>query len=176
MTKRFATLDLDLWPPLDRKMWIAAKKPSGLFQKSGLAAGWQPDTQRLTEEAYGSYLSWLQERGGLDHDPRPIDRVDEDRVRAFVQEYSPGRAPYTVAFAVRGIAYMIRATHPPHGLPWLTKAAHAMTNHAQPVKSKTPRMATIAELLKLGHELMKNGVIELDHGHHRRGAQVFRDG
>ena len=68
-----------------------------------------------------------------------------------------GRAPNTVALAVRGIAYMIRATHPPDGLPWLTKAAHAMANHAQPVKSKTARMATIAELLELGCGLMKIG-------------------
>ena len=70
---------------------------------------------------------------------------------------------------------MIRATHPPDGLPWLTKAAHAMANHAQPVKSKTARMATIAELLRVGCGLIKIGEAELEGGE-RRGAQVYRDG
>jgi hypothetical protein len=73
------------------------------------------------------------------------------------------------------IAYAIRATHPPDGLPWLTKIAHSMGNHAKPVKSKAPHMATIAELLELGRELLKAGAQELASGH-RRGAQIFRDG
>jgi site-specific recombinase XerC len=156
-------------------MWIAAMQPRDPFEKPGLASRWRLDTQRLTEQDYGRYLGWLKERGELDPDARPIDRVDEARVAAFVQDYSAGRAPSTVALAVRGIAYMIRATHAPKGLPWLTKAAHAMVNHAEPVKPKAPRMATMAELLELGVRLMKIGKDELDRGH-RRGAQVFRDG
>ncbi len=167
--------DLSLWPPLDRKMWIAAKQPGDPFEKPGVASEWSPVTQRLTEEGYGRYLGWLKERGELDPQAQPIDRIDEARVAAFVEDYSAGRAPSTVAFAVRGVAYMIRATYPPDGLTWLTKAAHAMANHAQPVRSKTARMATIAELLELGHELMKIGAQELACGR-RRGAQVFRDG
>jgi hypothetical protein len=175
MKRKFASLELGLWPPLDRKVWIAAKQPCDPFEKAGPAAEWSPDMQRLTEQDYGRYLGWLKERGLLVCDARPIDRVDADRVGEFVQDYTPGRAPHTVAFAVRGIAYMIRATHPPDGLPWLTKAAHAMTNHAQPVKLKTARMATIAELIELGVGLMKIGEAELDRGR-RRGAQVYRDG
>jgi hypothetical protein len=69
---------------------------------------------------------------------------------------------------------MMLATHPPHGLPWLTKAAHAMVNHAEQVRPKAPRMATITELLELGDRLMKAGAEELGRGH-RCGAQVFRD-
>lgn len=173
--KKFVPLDLKHWPLLDRKMWIVAKQPGDPFEKPGLASEWSLDTQRLTEQDYGRYLGWLKERGQLDPDERPIDRVDEDRAAAFVQDYSAGRAPSSVALAVRGLAYMIRATHPPKGLPWLTKAAHAMANHAQPVKSKTGQMATIAELLALGRGLKKIGAHELDCGH-RQGAQVFRDG
>jgi hypothetical protein len=175
MKKKFVALDLSLWPPLDRKMWIAAMQPGDPFEKPGVAAGWRPAMQRMTERDYGVYLGWLLDHGSLDYDMRPLDRVEQDRVGAFVQDYSPGRAPSTVALVVRGIAYMIRATHAPNGLPWLTKAAHAMANHAQPVKLKTARMATIAELLELGVGLMKVGEAELDRGR-RRGAQVYRDG
>ena len=41
MKKKFAPLDLGLWPPLDRKMWIAAKQPGDPFEKAGLAAEWR---------------------------------------------------------------------------------------------------------------------------------------
>jgi len=175
MKKKFVPLAFSLWPPLDREMWIAAKEPGDPFEKPGFAAKWRPDTQRLTEQAYGLFLSWLREQGLLDNDTRPFDRVDADRVSAFFQDYSPGRAPYTVALALRGIAYMVRATHPPEGAPWLTRIAHSMANHAEPVKSKPARMATITELLELGCGLMKIGQAELDRGR-RRGAQVYRDG
>ena len=175
MKKKFVPLHLSLWPPLDREMWIAAKRPGDPFDQPGRAAAWRPDTVCSTERSYGLYLGWLQGQGQLDPDLRPIDRVDAARVGAFVKEYSIERAPYTVAFAVRGIAYLIRATHPPDGLKWLTKIAHSMANHATPVKSKTARMATIPELLKVGYGLMKIGEEELDSGH-GRGAQVFRDG
>jgi hypothetical protein len=96
-------------------MSIAAMRPGDPFEKPGVAAEWRPDTQRLTEGGDGLYLGWLMNRGPLDCDIRPVDRVDQDRVRAFVQDYSSGRAPSTVALEVRGIAYMIRATHAPTG-------------------------------------------------------------
>jgi hypothetical protein len=175
MKKKFVPLDVSQWPPLDREMWIAAKQPGDLFDETGRAAAWSHGTVRLTEEGYGLYLGRLQDQGQLDPDMRPIDRVDAARVGAFVKEYSVGRAPHTIALAVRAIAYAIRATHPPDGLSWLTKMAHSMANHAKPVKSKTPHMATIAELLKLGAGLLKVGEGELDRGH-RRGAQIYRDG
>ena len=35
-TRRFVPLDLTLWPPLDRKMWIAAKMPDDPFEKPGV--------------------------------------------------------------------------------------------------------------------------------------------
>lgn len=175
MITMFFAFDLSLWPPSDRKMWMAANQPGDPFVKPGPAAEWSPDTQRLTEQGYGLYLGWLKARGLLDCDALPADRVDAGLVEAFVKDYSPGRAPHTVALAVRGIAYMIRATHPPKGVPWLTRAAHAMVSRAEPVRPKAPRMATMAELLKLGDELMKIGKDELGRGR-RQGAQVFRDG
>ena len=174
-TLKLIPLSVALWPALDRVMWMAAKQPADPFKKPGFAAKWRPDTRRLSEYGYGLYLSWLATRDHLDGDVRPIDRVDVSRARAFVEDYSNGRAASTVALAVRGLAYVIRACHPPHGLPWLTKLAHSMVNNAQPVRSKTAHMATIAELLQLGFTLMETGTRELNAGR-RRGAQIFRDG
>lgn len=174
-TQKLSPLRFESWPALDRDMWVVATQPSDPFKKPGYAARWKPGTRRLTQDGFGLYLSWLEGRGQLDADTRPIDRVDIGRISAFVDDYSHGHAPATVALAVRGIAYMIRACHPPHGLPWLTKAAHSMVNRAEPVKSKTARMATIEELLQLGFTLMETGRRDL-HSGCRRGAQVFRDG
>jgi hypothetical protein len=58
--------------------------------------------QQKGPSAYGLYLGRLREQGHLDPDMRPVDRVDAPGVGAFVKEYSVGRAPHTVALAVRG--------------------------------------------------------------------------
>ena len=103
MKKKFVPLHLSLWPPLDREMWIAAKRPGDPFDQPGRAAAWRPDTVCSTERSYGLYLGWLQGQGQLDPDLRPIDRVDAARVGAFVKEYSielrliPSRSPYVAS-------------------------------------------------------------------------------
>ena len=138
-------------------MWIAAKQPGDPFEnRDGPPRGVLTRSAR-PNRSYGLYLGWLQGHGQLDPDSRPIDRVDA----APRRRVCPGILHRTCAVYRRvrraGHRLLIRATHPPDGLPWLTKTAHAMANHAEPVKSKTARMATIAELLKLGYGLMKIG-------------------
>ena len=163
------------WPKQDRELWFAAKQHSDPFEKGGRASEWSASTISLTESGFGLFLSWLDLRGQLDCDLRPIDRVAAASIREFILDFGEGRSELTVAGAVRGIAYVVRATHAPDGLPWLTKFAHQMMNGGTPSKSKTQRMATIAELLDLGGALMVRGREHLDAGR-RCGAQVFRDG
>ena len=105
----------------------------------------------------------------------PIGRVDEDRIRQFIGVFSPGRAELTVAAAVRGIAYMLRATVPPHGHAWLTRLAHHRTNTAKRSRPKLPRMAPVVDLVELGSALMDEGRTALLDGR-VRGAQIYRDG
>ena len=121
------------------------------------------------------YLSWLRQAHGLDPGAVPMERVDRDRIRAFINAYTPGRSEFTIAGAVRGVAYVVRATNPPDGLPWLTRLAHRMTNTATPSRPKLPRMASIAELVELGRHLAGVGWSDLQAGK-ISGAWEFRNG
>lgn len=142
------------WPRRDRGLWLAARQPAGPFDEAGFAADWRSATVRSTEKAYGVYLAWLETTRALDPDAAPMDRVDRKRIEAFIDAYMPGRAETTIAGTVRSIAYVLRATNPPDGLPWLTRMAHRMMNTATPSRPKLPRMASIAELVDLGARLM----------------------
>lgn len=171
----YPSLAVALWPAQDAALWLAAKEAGDPLEKPGVASQWSPATVRMTESGYGSFLSWQLVRGQLDTDRRPIDRISQETVRAFIKDYEVGRAELTVAAAVRGVAYVFRATHPPHGIPWLTKLAHYMSNTAKPSKSKVDRMASVPELLDLADKLMKAGRSKFEDGR-RSGGQTYRDG
>ncbi len=175
MVKKLAFVPIEHWPVRDRSLWAEAKLPGRPFRKKGRAADFRPDTIRLTEHGYGTYLAWVLMRGALDPGAEPIDRISPAMIYAFAEDYGADHAPSGVALIVRGVAYLVRATHPPDGAPWLTRTAHEMANSASPVKNKTAQMASLAEILALGDKLMKNGTDELHRGY-RSGAQTFRDG
>jgi len=105
----------------------------------------------------------------------PCDRVTRDLIRAFITEYSVGRAELTVASAVRGMAYVLRACAPPDGVDWLTRLAHRMTNTARPSRPKLPRMVRIADIILLSDRLMDIGLDKLGQGR-RSGAPIYREG
>lgn len=163
------------WPERDRILWMAARKGAGIFDEGGFAADWRSATIQSSERGYGIYLSWLRQAHDLDPGAVPMERVDQELIRAFINAYAPGRAETTVAGTVRGIAYVVRAVNPPHGQPWLTRLAHRMTNEARPSRPKMPRMTSISELTGLGRFLMLEGWDDLQTGR-ISGAQLFRDG
>jgi len=175
MRSMFTPLPHDQWPPKDRLMWLEAQKPQRLFEPVRPASKWRPATIANTQHYYGMFLSWLQTQGALDPALRPIDRATEAWVRAFFDAYSVGRAEHSAALAIRGIAFVVRATEPPDGLPWLSKLASRLTNTATPSRSKVSRTASLTDLIKLGEDLMGAGRRALD----KRpvsGAVSFRDG
>lgn len=174
-------LELDLvkpphWPAAWQTAWAKAKEPApSPFDKGGPASCWSMSTHRTVEQGVGALVAWLQWTG--DFDPaRPLEaNFDKARLKAFIDAYSPGRAEATTASIVQGVAYYLRATLPPDGLPWLTKLAHRMMNSATPSRPKLPRMASVPELITLGFRLMEIGLQKLSRGQ-RSGAQVYRDG
>ncbi|TNE38615.1 MAG: hypothetical protein EP345_17050 [Sphingomonadales bacterium] len=120
-------------------------------------------------------VGWLDRNGQLDPLAHPCDRVTRDLIRAFITEYGVGRAETTVASAVRGMVYVLRACAPPDGVGWLTKLAHSLTNTAKPSRPKLPRMVRVSDLVLLSDRLMDIGLEKLGQGH-RSGAPIYRDG
>lgn len=174
--KSFTCMKQKDWPDRDRELWHRALQPGDILDDDGSpASAWRPATLRSTEKAWGTYLSWLKTNDSLKPDDTPIKRVSRDSISAFIALYSVGRAELTVAGTVRGIAYMLRATAPPDGVPWLTKLAHRLMNNASSLRPKLPRMVSISDLASLGVRLMAEGRAMLADGN-ADGALTFRDG
>lgn len=170
------SIKVDQWPLVWQERWLLSKAPAeNPFDEGGRASGWSLTTLSDVERAVGTFLAWLQAKG--DFDPgKPLSAyVDKEKIKEFLVAYEPGRAEATVAAAARGIAYFLRATVPPDGLPWLTKLAHRMVNSAKPSRPKLPRMASIAELIDLGCSLMEAGANRLSKGQ-ISGAYLYRNG
>lgn len=168
-------LRVEEWPAQDRALWMRAQQRFDMFDEQGFAVDWRPTTVTNVEKGYGAYLGWLADTGQLAAEEAPLERVTMSRIKAFWSMYRHGRAELSTAGMIRDIAYMLRACHPPHGNERLTKLAHRMVNSARPARPKPPRMATLTELLELGHQLMDEGKILLTVDR-QVGAWLFRDG
>lgn len=170
------SIKVDQWPLVWQERWLLSKAPAeNPFDEGGRASGWSVATLSDVERAVGTFLAWLQAKGDFDPEKPLSVYVDKEKIKEFLVAYEPGRAEATVAAAVRGIAYFLRATVPPDGLPWLTKLAHRMSNSAKPSRPKLPRMASIAELINLGCSLMEAGTNRLSKGQ-TSGAHLYRNG
>ena len=173
MSDPFSPLPIGLWPQVDADRWAKAKVGGKLFDKGG-AADWRSATVAKTHWSYAVYLGWLWHRDMLDPMQTMEQRISPELTESFVVEYQIGRAPLTVASAVRGVAQMMRACNPPDGLEWLSKLAWVMMNNAKPVRPKLPRIASPDELLQLADMLMQDGRGTYDAG--EQGRLKYRNG
>ena len=175
ITLKISKLKPQNWPKQDSDRWAAAFNAPKFAAVFKPATKWASVTRLRTQDGYGTYLAWLQQRGVLDSGANPIDRVSEAYIEAFVSEYSHGRSEHMIAGTVRDIAYYFRACYPPLGVVWLTKLAHRLANSATGSRPKAPRMVSIAELLALGDSLMQKGRFQIAAGTHE-GYRLYRDG
>lgn len=173
--KSIPAMKRDDWPRQDRELWLQALSPARFLEDAGPASAWSSATKSDAERGYGIYLSWLESSGALSHGILPVDRVSKELIKAFIEDYSPGRSENTVAGVIRGIAYLFRAIAPPDGISWLTKLAHRLSNRAVRSRPKLPRMASVQELLGLAGRLMSAGQDLLAEGV-STGAVHYRDG
>src|SRR5215218_1158951 len=84
------------WPVADRAAWEAAVTSKGLLEEGGLAAGWRETTKKAALDAYGRYLTFLAFRGELDDDAKSAERLNEDCLRAYIEELQAQVAPITL--------------------------------------------------------------------------------
>lgn len=163
------------WPDRDQALWAEAQVRDDIFDEGGLAASWRPATRSNAERGYGIWLAWLSQRGELDGNIMLVDRIDRAKLETFIAEYRCGRADYTVASVVRGIADLLRAAQPVADLLWLKRIGNRMMRCAKPSRNKLERLVSIAVLATLGENLMREGAEMIADGR-RSGAQVYRDG
>jgi integrase len=115
-------LKLGQWPDPDRKAWRSATSSGDVLDDGGLAAHWSEGTRRKIAENYGRWLGFLSERGRLDPDADPADRVQRDLVRRYVAELEAHCAPRTVVMRVEELLSLLSVMRPERDWSWLKTA------------------------------------------------------
>src|SRR4051794_4705060 len=90
------SLPVALWPPADRAAWQAAMSPGDPFDPGGIAAAWSAATRRKTASGYGRFLFWLKERGELHEAVGPAERVNRERLNAYLDDIRHTNRGHTI--------------------------------------------------------------------------------
>ena len=171
----FSSLAPEQWPEQDRQLWFLARSAGDLWEDEGLAASWRPATVRTVEYGYGIFLWWLSMMGRLDPLAGIPSRVSQTNIRDFAQNCSSGRTGRTVSSYLSSIGEMLRVTCPNTKAPWIKRIATQSQRRAQPAKPIAQRKCPVADLIKLGDDLMTQGRA-LMLGEPHAGAIMFRNG
>jgi integrase len=111
------------WPRVDRAAWDVAIAPApNPLRQPGPAAHLSPSSQRIREQAYGSYLCWLQVNGHLDPSAAsPAERVRPEWVAGWLAETRTRVGPKTALMALVNLALSIEAMVPGGDWKWIRR-------------------------------------------------------
>lgn len=145
------------WPAADRGGWLTALQPGDPFEPEiGYARKWKPTTQKLIEEGYGYWLSWLAQTGALDLSSTAVARTTRSQVRAYLEMLQDsGLAPYTVALRLRSLGNGLSAIAPEAAWNWVLRAAERLHCRATPSRDRAAILQPAADVLTLGYDLMQ---------------------
>lgn len=172
MTK-ITPLPVAEWPEIDQNLWAKSRQRAHKLDEPGWAGALRPATISIVERGYGIWLSWLINRGQLTTKKSPADRLSQDRVCEFAQDYLDGRAGNTVGLTLRGLQTAVRAMHQTIDFRWIDRLARHYS--AMPkVKNKHARVVPISALYQFGLKLLEQNSQKIPPTPF--GAYKFRDG
>lgn len=146
---------LEQWPAIDQERWAAALIPGDPFRKGGVAAKWAPATQRHVEHAYGRFLYWLHGRGELDPSRAPGDRINEERLYAYLKDLQAIKSPFTVQGDIQALGMALQAVEPDEDWKHVGRAAGRLRTQAVSVRDKRSSLRAPTEIMDLGQCLME---------------------
>lgn len=176
---------LEAWPAVDLARWrqamALAAKPgrSDRYRRGGSGdaapssamascACWSEAYRRRIARGYGLWLGWCRRTGWPEHE------VTSDAVADFVESFaSRGSADLSLASYTYELWRALIIVRPDEDWSWLRQDVEALKAGAVPRRDKRSRCVPLAEVLRLGQQLMRDAA----HGPAtRRHATMFRDG
>ncbi|MBP2316532.1 tyrosine-type recombinase/integrase [Azospirillum soli] len=134
------------WPALDRGLWHAACETGGPLDEAGAAAGWAMATRRSREANYGRWLTFLDQRGLLDRNAGPAERVTPTTVRLYIDALRPTLAPLSLWTTLDQLAAILPALVPDTDWRWLRRVAGRLKRGATNRRPIAPRIRNAADL------------------------------
>jgi site-specific recombinase XerD len=166
---------IELWPEPDRLAWRQAQRTGDFLEPDGLAAAWSAATLHAAVGAYGRWLAYLNDHGGLDHGLGPGERLTPDAMRGYVTYLRIGRSSTTVASYIGVLSMMVQAMAADRDWRWLQAVQSRLRRRAEPTRNKRCRIVPVSDLLTLGLDLMAHAETTRLRSR-RKTALEFRDG
>ena len=163
------------WPASDRAAWVAALQPGDALNPGGIAARWATATRTMVENGYGRWLGSLHTKGLLNPEDTPDQRVNKERVAAYVAELAASTAPFSVQGRVRQLGNALRAMCPHGDWGWILRGADRIRACAIPARNKRARLQSPDQLVQLGLQIMAQADASID-GRAVWRAADYRDG
>jgi integrase len=153
------------WPIDDQTAFAtAACKPAGPFAKKRAAqrgettapGSWKAGTWRNVEKSYGKWLGFLAATEPQSLVEVPAARLTEERCQAYARALAAsGLAVSSQGFHLYNLAMAVKLIAPDLDWTWLSEAAIALREMALPARDKRSRIVPIADLYRLGIDLME---------------------
>lgn len=122
-------LPIHAWPQRDREAWEAARHPGGPLDPGGPAARLGSETLTSMRRLYGQFLNWLHERGDLNPQEGPAERVTHERFVCFLAERRMSVSSNTLFNNLRMLAMMLSVLAPDVEWGWLYRHPLAPRRH-----------------------------------------------
>jgi hypothetical protein len=106
-------LPVDEWPEVDRQAFKSAYEPGDLFDETaGPGAHFAEGTRRMIGTAYRRWLGFLNANYPDDLFMPPADRINPERVCAFIKHLSTEARASSVAFVAHNLYRAARLVAP----------------------------------------------------------------
>jgi hypothetical protein len=107
------------WPAADQAAWNAACEAAPLLENGGAGAHWRPASRAALVANYGRWLGFLKLRGWLHATEAPAERLDRERVQAFVTYLQEDCGSATIAGYIAKLVMALNGMCPEENWEWL---------------------------------------------------------
>ena len=170
-------LPLAQWPPGDQCLWLQCCKGQGPYGPENRAVRWSTRRCKIVEDAYGRFLSWRKQIGGLERVTGPASRITPDVVAAFMKHMSEhGLSSVSIGMQLGALSSIAQAFAPDADWNWLKRKYFRQKHRAKPSRDKRTRVVPAPALYALGVSLMETATDGARHTQPFFTASQYRDG
>jgi integrase/recombinase XerD len=167
-------LPLADWSKADRETWNAAQAKAGLLDEGGVASHLSPRTREDLTSRWAYLLSFLADRGKLNHQGPAATSVTEENIMLYVRFLEPRVSSVTLAKSLQKIARVAACLAPERDWRWLRRIVRRLGLRAKP-RDRRNEVVEIKELFRLGVQLM-NWAEKTESATTFGSALAYRDG
>ena len=150
-----------LWPEADRSRWANSQRKGDILDAPRHGAEWGPRTRERVAEGYGRWISWLAENHHLDPHSSPDERVELQRVKAYVDALRAINAPATVLSRIQELYLALTVMSPERDWTWIRQIETRFKRTVVAAPNKRAGLPSSDRLYALGLTLMTKAELRM---------------